>query len=1353
MGATAPKRKKRKLKKSARRTIAALLMVTAVIIAAIPVQDVKAEPSSATALGLPTGLSYFDQSGGKWIGNAEAANLSVPNVSANAVDGYLLNDDGTCVVDGERHLPIPLYKIDKTADINNAALTGYNLDAIYLITGGVLPLHNKVGFESESNPITQTVRYTYEEQDVTVTENVVMIEKTTDVVYDELGVIVSGTVPAKFKRKEIIEPYRCVDTALITCIADGALAGKTNFTAIKIPDYIKKIGNEAFKGCTALKTVEIGNNLTFIGNEAFAECGDLNSFTFVQPSSCKTLGTAAFGNCGNLTVFEFPSSIVESGHGLFYGCEALANVEMSTTSGGNTMSAYKTIGDYTFMNCKNLSSVTLCPNLEAMGNYTFAGCEYLLNATMPANKAITFPQDTFWNCWNLDYVKVMNTSSVFADKEEFSSIPVFSDFYIWGPDPNTNPSAIYTYAADLTANYTYFYEDSSGEGHYEKTKNGFKFTVDNTGKINGFKVTDAVSAGSTLDIPDVIGPYDVKTIGNNCFNSSVANISKVRVVNIPSTIVSAGVGAFSGMPSLETVNIETDGIALDTECFKDCPNLKTVNFTQVTNPASATTIGTRCFQGCRRMESISFRNDDFTRGAIYDVNVIDGGIGENAFDLQRATGELIMKGRIDSNYEPFKFAMNPNNKINESTKPYIKYISGNPTNLECMYDPSLNDGAGAVSLLTYPSMDTEIGTISGNTYKVSDIVPGNAPFNDPLSQVQSDILDSTQRIVVPAVITSIANTTQGTQDYFRSAPDKLATVTLMGVTSLPTKTISGSVSGNNGAFANNNKDLTVVNFGADVTDIGTLPFYDSTSIVGVNFSDAETSPGTLANKYYWCEKGIIYSSYIDDAGEEVVTLEEVLPSRGMQGGSEIHVTADEVQSITQIAERAFQNCDYVTTADFSTASKLRAIPKDCFYECSNLKEVILPASVNDIDERAFSECYDYIEVTVPATEVYINDSAFSGTSYATIYSYEDSAAERYANRHTNVTFMKMKDNFIVTFADYDGTVIETQTVVSGEDAVPPANPVRTGYTFTGWKPTYTAITSDRTCVAQYTSNSSTGSSTSTPSGSTSNTSNTSTTSSRTSTTRTTSSSSRSTSSSSTSSSSSSTSSSSSSTTKVITSSTAARTSTGRTGNTGSNGNNSNTTGNGGTKVIANTSGISDIGKISATVNGSTDSYVIKITDSAEATAAVEKALLAEYGTLDNLRYLPMDISIYDSTGTTKISPLPDGISVSITLPLPDDLAIYGGNAKPANAEGGVLSKMNPRFTVIGGVPCMTFTATHFSPYVIYVDTTNLSAAGSQDITPVTGDPIHPKWFLVIGLAAIAVVLFLKRDSEDRLKMA
>ena len=170
--------------------------------------------------------------------------------------------------------------------------------------------------------------------------------------------------------------------------------------------------------------------------------------------------------------------------------------------------------------------------------------------------------------------------------------------------------------------------------------------------------------------------------------------------------------------------------------------------------------------------------------------------------------------------------------------------------------------------------------------------------------------------------------------------------------------------------------------------------------------------------------------------------------------------------------------------------------------------------------------------------------------------------------------------------------------------------------------------------------------------------------------------------------------------------------------------------------------------MSAKVNGSSDNYVVKISETKEADDSATAALTKEFGSLDNIKYLPVDISLYDSTGTNKISPVPEGVTVSVTVPIPDDLAIYGGNAKIASTEGGTLEKMAPKFTVINGVPCMTFTASHFSPYVIYVDTANLTAAGTLDATPKTADPIHPKWFLVIGLVAGAIFMFLKRDNDD-----
>ncbi len=188
-----------------------------------------------------------------------------------------------------------------------------------------------------------------------------------------------------------------------------------------------------------------------------------------------------------------------------------------------------------------------------------------------------------------------------------------------------------------------------------------------------------------------------------------------------------------------------------------------------------------------------------------------------------------------------------------------------------------------------------------------------------------------------------------------------------------------------------------------------------------------------------------------------------------------------------------------------------------------------------------------------------------------------------------------------------------------------------------------------------------------------------------------------------------------------------------------------------TLVDVSKGGISNTDIASANVNGSSDNFVVKITDDAQATAAVIAALEAKYGDLSNIAYLPMDISLYDATGATKITDV-SGITVDITLPLPDELIQYAGNNKAAAVANGRLEDLNTRFTTIDGIPCVQFTATHFSPYTIYVDTANLTA-GTIDATPKTGDPIHPKWFLAMGLACISIVLFCKKDKQPKVKHA
>lgn len=204
----------------------------------------------------------------------------------------------------------------------------------------------------------------------------------------------------------------------------------------------------------------------------------------------------------------------------------------------------------------------------------------------------------------------------------------------------------------------------------------------------------------------------------------------------------------------------------------------------------------------------------------------------------------------------------------------------------------------------------------------------------------------------------------------------------------------------------------------------------------------------------------------------------------------------------------------------------------------------------------------------------------------------------------------------------------------------------------------------------------------------------------------------------------------------------------RTGNTGSGtgaGNGGYNYGNNGTSVHITKPGISDRDKAYASVNGSSDSFVVKVSESSEAANAAATALAGRYGDMTPIKYFAMDISLYDATGNNKITDT-SNLAVNVTIPIPDALRQYGGNNKVgAVINGNQLEELPCKFVTVDGVPCVSFTATHFSPYMIYVDTNNLTA-GTMDGSPKTGDPIHPKWFVVIALAATSLFLFLKKDK-------
>jgi hypothetical protein len=55
----------------------------------------------------------------------------------------------------------------------------------------------------------------------------------------------------------------------------------------------------------------------------------------------------------------------------------------------------------------------------------------------------------------------------------------------------------------------------------------------------------------------------------------------------------------------------------------------------------------------------------------------------------------------------------------------------------------------------------------------------------------------------------------------------------------------------------------------------------------------------------------------------------------------------------------------------------------------------------------------------------------------------------------------------VEFVDWDGTILATIKVPTGEAATAPANPTRVGYTFIGWDKDFSSVIEDMTITAQY----------------------------------------------------------------------------------------------------------------------------------------------------------------------------------------------------------------------------------------------------------------------------------------------
>lgn len=198
-----------------------------------------------------------------------------------------------------------------------------------------------------------------------------------------------------------------------------------SLTTITIPEGIDEIPYGCFSGCEQLSTINITTPIKKIGSSAFRECSMLTSFDlshlsnsydedYYEEYSC--LGESAFAYSG-LTSVTIPESVTRIYDYVFEGCVDLASVTLHDN--------ITYIGGSAFSGCSDLKNTELPLNLEQIGYRAFqnSGLEgEVIDGT--SMKALVIPAKVksigdyaFTGCSNLSAVKML---SMYPPKQDGS---------------------------------------------------------------------------------------------------------------------------------------------------------------------------------------------------------------------------------------------------------------------------------------------------------------------------------------------------------------------------------------------------------------------------------------------------------------------------------------------------------------------------------------------------------------------------------------------------------------------------------------------------------------------------------------------------------------------------------------------------------------------------------------------------------------------------------------------------------------------------------------------------------------------------------------------------------------------